>query len=142
MVDLKIKIARFNLKKPGEVNYRLWSMLVKPIQRVNLTFAWIWQFYWKVLLLFFNKFSCLYKCCMVVYQILLWIVWLIPIKIETCIWNYWNRIETNIYYYKNPFSIRTLKLQTTSKSLWLLCKRLLMCYIGNYKKLLYIKNFS
>jgi|KNS7Surf_BmetaT_FD_contig_61_1141361_length_1219_multi_2_in_0_out_0_1 hypothetical protein len=39
MVDLKIKIARFKLKKLGETNYSLWIMLVKPIQRVNLTFV-------------------------------------------------------------------------------------------------------
>jgi len=39
MADLNIKIARFKFKKLGEANYSLWIMLVKPIQRVNLTFA-------------------------------------------------------------------------------------------------------
>jgi len=38
IIDLNIKIARFKFKKPGETNYSLWIMLVKPIQRVKLTF--------------------------------------------------------------------------------------------------------
>jgi len=37
MIDLNIKIARFKFKKLGETDYSLWIMLVKPIQRVNLT---------------------------------------------------------------------------------------------------------
>jgi len=33
MVDLNIKIAKFKLKKLGEMNYSLWIMLVKPTPR-------------------------------------------------------------------------------------------------------------
>jgi len=39
MVDLNIKTAKFKFKKLGETHYSLWIMLVKPIIRVNLTFA-------------------------------------------------------------------------------------------------------
>jgi len=39
VTDLNIKIARFKFKKLGAANYSLWIMLVKPIQRVNLTFT-------------------------------------------------------------------------------------------------------
>lgn len=39
MIDLKIKIARFKLEKLGVMNDNLWIMLIKPTQRVNLTFA-------------------------------------------------------------------------------------------------------
>lgn len=39
MINLNTKIAKFKFKKLGEINYSLWIMLIKPIQRVNLTKA-------------------------------------------------------------------------------------------------------
>jgi hypothetical protein len=39
IIDLNIKIAKFKFKKPGEINNSLWIMLIKPIQRVKLTFV-------------------------------------------------------------------------------------------------------
>jgi len=97
MIDLNIKIARFKFKKLGEANYSLWIMLVKPIQRVNLTSAWMWNFLYELFYWFcfltLNKFIYLHKCCMVVDQILHWAVWLSPIKIETCICIYYFFIE-------------------------------------------------
>jgi hypothetical protein len=39
MIDLNIKIAKFKFKKLGEAYYNLWIMVVKLIQRINLTSA-------------------------------------------------------------------------------------------------------
>jgi len=46
MINLNTKIAKFKFKKLGEINYSLWIMLIKPIQRAKLTFiCMLYAFY-------------------------------------------------------------------------------------------------
>jgi hypothetical protein len=46
MINLNIKIAKFKFKKLGEINYSLWIMLIKQIERVKLTFVWMFSVFY------------------------------------------------------------------------------------------------
>jgi len=58
MINLNTKIAKFKFKKLGEINYSLWIMLIKPIQRVKLTFVcMLFVFYCFFYINKFNNFT-------------------------------------------------------------------------------------
>jgi len=135
-IHLIIKYASINFKKLGERKYDLWIMRFNSKKRANLTKAWI---KWKCCLVKNLLTLPLYKCCMVIVQILFLNVRFIPIKIETFIYSCKPLCsmfhELLAALYKNRFLHESWK-KTTFKSLWLRRFGLFVWYNGIDKQLL------